>query len=277
MLLKYLQILLLIFLLSTNDIYSKPKNDSSFVRSDTIFSRFLNQKRVLSIYLPKGYSLSQKYPVIYAADGQKMLQENYLRALDSLIENGIIEKTIIIGVNSNTNNVPNKGKGIQYRHYEYYRNFGESTDIELNGLFEKHLNFFIKEVIPYAEKNYSAEKKAEKRIFYGCSNGAGFGITLASEYPDLIMNYICFSIAGSDYSNLKWRKNTYPKIHLSYGDKELLTSHREIKKFSTFLTDKGFKFELNIYSGAHDGKSWQKEFIRVISILNSKRIQHSLK
>lgn len=228
---------------------------------DSVFSENLNENRLLSIYLPKGYEKSRKYPVVYATDGQ-IIVESYKKILDSLIEKKIIPEIILIGVHSNEKKI--SGSIYEYRNCEYVKGFVNSEDVLLGKRYESHYNFFTQEVIKYAEGKYSASTLNEDRIFYGTSNGAGLGVSIGAENPNLFKHYICFSMAGGDYETVNWTKTNYPFYYLSYGDKEPEPLVMGAKAFDKFLGDNNYKYEASTYKGGHDRKMWREEFFRVL-------------
>ena len=238
----------------------KPLNESK-ITIDTIISINLNEPRLISIYLPKGYTKDKTYPVVYSTDGQIII-DSYKQSLDSIIENKIIPEFIFVGVHSNENNVPNSD--FSYRNYEYIKGWADEKDTLLNARFSNHFNFFSKEVLNYVEKKYSVSKERKNRFFYGTSNGAGFGVTLSSEYPDLFSNYICYSMAGGNYDNLKWTNSNSPYYYLSYGNEEPLPLIIALKEFEEFLTQHKHPHSFHIYNGGHDRKKWKSEFLKTL-------------
>lgn len=239
---------------------------------DTIFSENLNENRLLSIYLPKGYMKSKIYPVVYSADGQ-IIVDSYKRTLDSLIDNKTIPEIIIIGVHSNETNVPNTE--FAYRNYEYIKGWETEGDTILERRYENHYEFFTKEVIEYAERNYAVSSNKKDRIFYGTSNGAGLGVSIGAENPTLYSNYICFSMAGGNYENLNWTESNYPFYYLSYGEKEPFPLTIGIKEFEEFLIVNNYNHELTIYNGGHDRNIWRDEFFNVLPRILAKITVHN--
>lgn len=238
----------------------KPLADSKIV-TDTIFSTNLNEPRLLSIYLPKGYTKEKTYPVIYATDGQIII-DSYSKDLDSLISNNIIPEFIFVGVHSNENKVA--GSDFEYRNYEYIKGFADEKDTLLYARYTNHYSFFSQEVINYTEQKYSVSKTKNNRHFYGTSNGAGFGVSLGAENPDLFSNYLCFSMAGGNYENVKWTKNNFPYYYLSYGSEEPFPLIIAITEFDAFLTEKNYTHSLHIYEGAHNREKWKNEFLTTL-------------
>jgi enterochelin esterase-like enzyme len=253
--------------------FGKKTNVESYSESkievDTIFSENLNENRLLSIYLPKAYVKTKIYSVVYAADGQIVVQA-YKKMLDSLIDNKTIPEFILIGAHSNEKKIP--GVIFEYRNYEYIKGFASSEDTLLAKRYVNHYEFFTQEVIKYAESKYSVSTHCEDRIFYGTSNGGGLGVSIGAENSDLFKHYICFSIAGGYYEDVNWTETNYPSFYLSYGDKEPEPLIMGAKAFEEFLTENNYDHESSIFDGGHDRKMWRKEFFRVIRKILAKRI-----
>jgi enterochelin esterase-like enzyme len=255
--------LLLLSILSCKSIektIDKPSTESKIV-IDTIFSTNLNEPRLISTYLPKGYTKEKTYPVIYSTDGQIII-DSYSKDLDSVIENKTIREFIFVGVHSNENKVPNTD--FEYRNFEYIKGLADEKDTLLNACFANHHKFFSEEVIKYIEQKYSVAKTKNNKHFYGMSNGAGFGVSLGAENPNLFSNYLCFSMAGGSYENLKWTESNSPHYYLSYGSEEPFPLVMAIKEFDEFLTHKNYTHTLHIYNGGHNRGNWKNEFLRIL-------------
>lgn len=230
---------------------------------DSLYSKFLNEKRYVAVYLPAGYSLGKSYSVIYAADGQLLLEDGYGKLLDSLNATGKVKDFILVAAYSNELPL----KGVEYRNFEYVKSFAYSKDSVTCCLFQKHLNFFMQELIPFVEATYGASQKPEDRLFYGFSNGGGFGITLSILQPLLIRHYICFSIAGADYKGLSKKKKGYPCYVLAYGNQEMEPFIDFAADFSKMLGRKGYTCSLHAYDGGHERVKWRQEFIKALEVV----------
>jgi len=248
----------------------KPLLESKII-TDTVFSKSLNESRLLSIYLPKGYVQNRTYPVVYSADGQ-IVVEAYKNEMDSLIANRILPEFILVGVHSNEKKIP--GVIFEYRNYEYIKGFG-NKNTKLGQLYENHYEFFTQEVLKYVENKYLISKDYNNRIFYGISNGAGLGVSIGAENPKLFKHYICFSIAGEDYKNLNWSDDDYPLYYISYGNKEDESFKKTAENFDEFLTQNNFNHELSSYDGGHDRKKWRKEFFNILPRILRKLTLHN--
>ncbi len=238
----------------------------SCIVTDTIFSKNLNENRLISIYLPKGYTKNKTYPVVYCTDGQTVV-DSYKIEIDSVISRHTVPEFIMIGVHSNENKV--KNSEFDYRNFEYIKGWADEHDSLLNLRFSNHHKFFSQEVITHVEQKYSVSRNSKDKVFYGTSNGAGYGVTLGANNPTLFENYICFSMAGGNYKKLDLSESNYPCYYLSYGNKEPFPLVIAINEFEKFLTKNNYDHKFWIYNGGHDRLMWKKEFFKTLTkVLN---------
>ncbi|MCT4636799.1 MAG: alpha/beta hydrolase-fold protein [Bacteroidales bacterium] len=258
-------VLLSLFHLIVSEVICSGVNNGSQILVDTIYSEYLQENRLISVYLPSNYSKEKIYPVIFATDGQ-MLDMKYKELIDSSIFTGDLPELIIIGAFSNEKEI--KGEYYTYRNIEYIKGWRDTESYKRR--FDNHMAFFTEEVIKYAEDSYAITTNREQRYFYGCSNGAGFGVTLSVCKPELISNYICLSMAGGVYDNLKQGVENYPYISLFYGDKEPLPLTMQIDEYDKYLSDKGYAHKLTVYKGGHDRDIWRTIFVEhLIATMNN--------
>lgn len=243
------------------------KQKKSHWFTDTLFSRSFQERRPLTIYLPKGFKKKCNYPVVYMADGQ-LLVESYVKSIDSLIDHKIIPEIVVIGVQSNETLIPSMG--LEYRNFEYIKNLHDGKD-SLNKRFVKHFQFFTSEVIEYAEKNYSVSNKKENRTFYGISNGSDFGVTIAQDKPGLIGNYILCSIVAGSKEPFAWTKNNCPNFFIATGDQEDEMIQNEAKRLGLYLSQISMPYQLVFYQGGHERKKWETQFIATLPKVYNKK------
>jgi enterochelin esterase-like enzyme len=239
--------------------------------TDTVYSQYLKEPRLINVYLPSDYSSGNKYPVVYTTDGQIIATGNYVKILDSLIENKLIPPIILVGVYSNEKTV--KGSiYVSYRQYEYIETWGNNDSV-LGNRFGNHLQFFVNEIIPYIESHFSTKKERNGRLFYGCSNGGGFGITLGLKYPALFSDCICFSPLGGNVEQSESEKNMEPYFYLSYGAAEAESFIEAYKTLDDTLTKININHLTHVSTGGHDRKKWEEEFSKtVVTIFKNKTL-----
>lgn len=252
--------------------------ETSEFLTDSIFSQNLNEYRKHNVYLPKGFNKAKKYPIIYATDGNSSLTDKK-EILDSLIGNRIIKPLIFVASFANnkiadsTSLKTGEGKNVKlgYRNFEYINDYASTTkDSSLANRFENHKSYFVKELIKHIEDKYGQNIGKESRYFYGVSNGAGFGMSLLNEKPELIGTYLCFSTFGGDIQRNIWKtKITYPKLYLKYGSEEPLFLKDNAEFLKRKYDESNSFIEIKEFNGGHSNKFWKEEFVDTVKkILN---------
>ncbi|MGH6966555.1 MAG: alpha/beta hydrolase [Phenylobacterium sp.] len=138
------------------------------IETQKINSRWLDAERALTVYLPPGFDATRRYPVAYVADGVGVSE--YARFIEPLIVTGRIAPVVMIGLNS----APDP-----QRAQDYLVGFRGKDD------FSRHDAFFLKEVIPLAERVYGASRDPRMRLLIGQSNGGSWAVTTALRHPRL--------------------------------------------------------------------------------------------
>ena len=243
--------------------------------TDSIYSESLQEYRKHNVYLPVDFDEARSYPVIYGTDGEESLEDSFIKsALDSLIENKGIQPLIYIGSHANMNEVPDSkiqmedGQtfALQYRFFEYVepKNYEDALP-GIEHVFANHMRYFTEELIPKVESDFNQKLSPKERIFYGYSNGAGFGANLLNKHPDLIGTYICYSTLGSNVEKNKWDPDTkYPDLYLQYGDQEKGGFVDEAKLLKQKYQETGSNCQLKVYEGGHDVLKWNEKFVETI-------------
>mgnify|MGYP002142715818 CR=1 FL=1 len=202
------------------------------------------------------------------------------KVLDSLINTNIIQPVIFIASFSNdkiadsTSMTNGYGKKmyLTYRNFEYiYRKLTREEDSLLVDRFKNHKLYFINEFILENEKKYNQIGKKENRYFYGVSNGAGFGMSLLNSHPELIGTYLCFSTFGGNIQTNNWHKKIkYPNLYLRYGSEESFFLKEDAEFLIAKYSKSKSKIEFKEYIGGHLSELWEKEFIKISTVLFSK-------
>lgn len=153
---------------------------------DTIQSMELNEKRVLNIYLPEGYSpdSATAYPVIYLLDGSA--DEDFIHIA------GLVQFTNFPWVNT----LP-KSILVGIANIDRRRDFTFPTTIEKDkkdfpttGGSAKFIRFIEKELQPYIENNY---KTTSSKMLIGQSLGGLLATEILFKKPTLFSQYIIVS------------------------------------------------------------------------------------
>nr|WP_321222556.1 alpha/beta hydrolase-fold protein [uncultured Psychroserpens sp.] len=245
--------------------------------TDSLYSTSLGQYRKHNVYLPKGFTTQNNYPIIYATDGNSDLTHKKI-VLDSLIDHKIIKPLILVAsfangkVADSTSMTIGNGEphNLTYRYFEYVNQDFPDDNMypHLENTFKSHLTYFSEELIQHVEKKLNQTPTRNDRYFYGVSNGAGFGLSLLNIKPDLIGTYICFSPFGGDItSKTIWKLDKqYPNLYYRYATEEFF-----LKEDVEFLTSKylasNSKIEVKEFEGKHNDKFWKKEFNEIITMI----------
>ncbi|WP_223033401.1 alpha/beta hydrolase [Hanstruepera marina] len=273
--LKLLFVGILVVINTSCESQKSIKSLKSEFLTDSIYSESLAEYRKHNVYLPKGFSKEEKYPIIYATDGNSNLT-NKKELLDSLINNQIIKPVIFVASFSNnkiadstSTKLGEKRVYLTYRNFEYVdRKPKRKEDSLLVNRFQDHMSYFTTELIPAIESKYNQPNEKENRLFYGVSNGAGFGLSLLNNKPDLIGTYLCFSIFGGDIQSNHWYAETkYPDLYLRYGSEEPFFLKEDANFLQSQYAESHALIEVKEFNGGHSDVYWNTEFIETITRL----------
>jgi predicted alpha/beta superfamily hydrolase len=167
---------------------TQPHKTAPFVLGiiDTIQSVELNEKRVLNIYLPEGYSPDSltTYPVIYLLDGSA--DEDFIHIA------GLVQFTNFPWVNTLPKSIVVGIANIDRRRDFTYPTtiVKDKEDFPTTGGSAKFINFIEKELQPYIEKNY---KTTSAKMLIGQSLGGLVATEILFKKPTLFSQYIIVS------------------------------------------------------------------------------------
>jgi len=221
----------------------------------------LNRYRRIWVYLPDGYTASQKhYPVLYMQDGQNIFDAatsafgewGVDECLDSLIRLGR-PASIVVGIDNGPQRLN------EYNPYEF-QNFGK-------GEADQYLAFITETLKPFIDKQYRTLSGKENTLIAGSSMGALLAYYAMLKKPDI------FGKAGI-YSPTFWAapgirsltdslaaKNN-GKFFFYMGEREGASYINELQEIQELL---GERSAAQIYSvidakGKHNEKAWRKWF-----------------
>ncbi|MEO8315420.1 MAG: alpha/beta hydrolase-fold protein [Pseudomonadota bacterium] len=222
------------------------------LRDAEVPSRFLGSPRLVSVYLPPG-SDTRPLPVLYLADGQDTAP--FAAIVDSLIASGKIARMAIVGVHAGSyTGDPSKPFDLRLddRSREYLSNVDPAQ-------FERHMNFFVEELMPWAEKAFGISSERRNRAAMGYSNGGAFVAALGIRHPQLFATVLPFSPAMplSFESELPVDSSLMPRFLFSGGELEsvFLTTARAN---AAWLKARGVDTSLKVYWSGHDTLQWQQ-------------------
>ena len=252
--------------------------------------------RNIDIWLPDGYSDSEKYAVLYMHDGQMLFDPETTwnkqaweidTIANQLIAENKIRKCIIVGIWNNG----------QKRHPEYfpqkpYSEFSNSqkefisNDLlkkgKINSVFspisDNYLKFLVTELKPYIDATFSTKKDQANTFIAGSSMGGLISMYAICEYPKVFGGAACLSTHWTGIYQLLdnpipdallsyFKKNLpNPKNHKLYfdcGDKTLDSLYPTLqKRADIILTEQGYTpshWSTQYFPGKdHSEKAWQE-------------------
>lgn len=140
---------------------------SDNIKEVLLESKALNQKRVVSIYLPQSYETSKKdYPTLYLLDGERHLPHAVI-ATRLYQELGMVPELIIVAI----------------------ENFNEDGARERDFYHEKSkfTEFIGKELVSFIDNKF---RTTSESVLYGHSLAALFTIDTLAKHPHLFDKYI---------------------------------------------------------------------------------------
>ena len=149
-----------LFIISINFLSSQ-NLDSLYVSrlNDTIFSKFLNEKRSLEIQLPRSYNieLEKNYPLMIVLDADYMFNI-VAGSVDYLSYWGDIPENLVVGI---------KQKDSRFKDSSVFDNITHTPITSTASFYD----FIVNELIPYFSKNY---RISNFRIVVGQERTANF-------------------------------------------------------------------------------------------------------
>ena len=273
-------------------------------RLEKFTSKFVDARNV-DVWLPEGYSSSEKYAVLYMHDGQMLFDpastwNKQAWQVDDiagkLIDENKIQKCIIVGIWNN-----DKKRHLEYFPQKVYATFSveqknfisdvlikrNKIDIEFNPISDRYLQFVVEELKPYIDKTYSTYKDRKHTFISGSSMGGLISLYAICEYPQVFGGAACLSTHWTGiYQNndnpipdaiISYLKKNLPnpknhKIYFDYGDKTLDSLYRPWQeKVDVVMKAKGFStttWKTQFFAGKdHSEQSWRERFFIPLEFL----------
>jgi len=173
---KIISSLFLTFMVLTS-LAQKRDNKIVIGTVDTVYSKILNEKRMVYIHVPDG-DKNQRYPVLYILDG-----ETHFQSAVAIVEqiSGIIPNMVIVGI-TNTD----RERDLTPTHVKPDRIIS-AGDAAKSGGGEYFMGFMEKELIPYVDAHYPT---TTYRIFSGHSLGGLMVVNAFFNHTGLFNAYI---------------------------------------------------------------------------------------
>lgn len=206
----------------------------------TIRSKYLNDDRPVSIYLPP--NARSKLPVLFMADGS--FTETFARVIEPLITRGTIKPIAIVGIHESQ--APINARGIDRRTEEY-------VSLVAPEIAAAHMQFFIEEVMPSMTNEFNLSNRREDRAIFGFSNGAAFASTVGSRHPSVFAHVLPFSL---NLPRTEVAKKDAPIYYFAAGELEpyFLSATRNAHEQAIAS---GAASSNRVYMSGHDLLMWQ--------------------
>jgi len=240
------------------------KNVSTF----TIEAPQLKTSKKIWIYLPEGYSATakKKYSVIYMHDAQNLFDKktsfvgewNIDEKLDSL-------KAQVIVVGIEHGNEKRIDELTPFKNEKYG-----------GGKADEYVDFIVKTLKPYIDKNYQTKTKAKNTLIIGSSLGGLVSYYAVLKYPEVFGKAGIFSpsfwFSNEIYTLTEKAPKNKTKIYFLCGDKESDDMVKDLNKMERLL-DRNRCYCLHltktkiVKGGEHNEKLWRDGFVQAISWL----------
>ncbi len=245
-----------------NATFSQESSASKQVSTFTIYAPQLHTTKKIWLYLPKNYANSnKKYPVIYMHDGQNLFdaKTSYVgewqidETLDSLNA-----QVIIVGIEH--------GGEKRMEELTPYKNekFG-------GGNADNYLEFIVKTLKPFIDKNYRTKTKSNNTCIFGSSLGGLVSFYAALKYPEVFGKVGAFSPSfwfnrKEIFDLMEQTKNFKIKIYFLCGDNEGDDDMvRDLNKMEFAINTKRcsckmLNQKIIVKGGQHNEKLWREGF-----------------
>ena len=211
-----------------------------------IYSASLAETRTITIYLPPGYRIGTRYPVVFCADGQAVPE--FFHHLNDAIEQHGVPPVILVGVHSSDH----------YRAKEYIDGADEER-------FKAHEHFFTDEIYHWVSARFNICISRESCAILGFSNGAAFALSMGVRHREKYGVVIAFSIAGGAdrVAASEYTSRPIARHYLSAGTREK-PLNKTTAVISRLLTKHGVdNVRTERYAG-HDLGFWASELPHAI-------------
>lgn len=250
--------------------------------------------RNIDVWMPDGYSVSEKYAVLYMHDGQMLYDAATTwnkqswevdEVAGKLIREGKTKKFIVVGIWNNGSK----------RHPEYFpqkpfenllptqkdtitaqlQKAGRTKE-KFQPISDLYLKFLVTELKPYIDNHFSTLKNRENTVIAGSSMGGLISMYAICEYPEVFGGAACISThwpgtfssennpipdALLNYMNSHLPDPKTHQFYFDYGNKTLDALYPELqKKVDLLMKNKGFTpstWTTQFFEGKdHSEKSW---------------------
>jgi enterochelin esterase-like enzyme len=239
------------------------------IRKIKFHSDSLDKMMNMNIFLPQGYSSSEKYPVLYLLHGAGGNEDSWIKDMEvdkqasKLIEDQQMDPVIIV--------MPN------YDH-SYGTNYSSQTHSEHGRDYGMYEDYLTKDIISYVDMHYYTLQSPAGRYIGGVSMGGFAALHIAFNHQDMFSKVgghspAMFLDATTDlkwlFANEQMRESTDPvymartmdigqlEIYLDHGDRDMGHVIDSTQQLHTILEEKGAHVQYHIFKGEHNGSYWR--------------------
>jgi enterochelin esterase-like enzyme len=235
---------------------------------EKVYSKTLQQLKPCTIYLPAGYaSTGRQYPVLYLLHGGggnylEWLFKGYVdNLLDSLFARSNVNEFVVV--------MPEGHIATPEEHYRALatRARGGVPSLPQANFSERHVNYFVKDLLPYIEGKYHIA--AGNRVIAGLSMGSAQSLNVAMTHPELFQALGVFSGGSMLQEKLRQAKDNLKQIkqiYVSCGIYDtLLEGGRELHNTMEALEIPHTYVETD--DGGHIWQVWRNALLTFLSLL----------
>ncbi len=254
-------------------------------RIENFPSNFVGTRNV-DVWLPDGYTTTQKYCVIYMHDGQMLFDSTQTWnkkewhadvVIPRLLRENKIKPCIVVAIWNTSERItdyfPNRiYEGIEPTMQKMISDrFGNGKPV--NG--DNYLKFIVEELKPYVDSLYSTFTEKENTIIMGSSMGGLISIYAIAEFPEVFGGAACLSTAWLSFlepgfvipeAAIHYLAQNMPvpgghKIYFDYGTGESDETYELTQSFIDLIakgkgyTDQNYR-SLVFDKAIHDENAW---------------------
>lgn len=240
------------------------------VIKEEVYIRFIEEYRMLHIYLPKNYATSKKkYPVLYMFDGHNLFDDN----------DATYGKSWNLASYLDTNNIPLIIIGIECNHEGNKRleefspyNFMDTYIGDIKGCGKQFMEWVVTDLKSWVDDHFRTLKSRKNTGIAGSSMGGLMALYGVLHHNDTFSKAACLSsfFYGIEEELINEIKDSSPAlqttIYLSYGSDEFRSKNQLARTTIAYqsFTHQLLKHNISIFpnlifKGRHCEASWEKE------------------
>jgi len=233
-------VLIFLFLISIENSFAKGTLSPNWLFN----SKSLGYSLQYRVYLPEVFDENIKLPTLYIVDGQWFIKNGHIiKVINKEIQQAVIKPIAVVFIDS--------------------RNPEDLSDNRRNAEFfcnAHYLNFFVNELIPTIEKNFSVQLTRDERVIAGVSfgglNAACFGRAASKVFGGIAMlspaNSKFLKIVSKSYEQADINKL---KVFISGGTKN--DNLPAIRHFKNVLVTNGHEVNYKVVRFGHNWDNWK--------------------